>query len=62
MLQERNLDLFMIRSSGEIDEETKKPLYWSNGDGWVDRDSADLFSWYGKKRFNLPVGGIWEKV
>lgn len=49
---------FLIRSKTERDDETGKPLYWSNVDGWVDRDSATRFeekeTWYG----TLPtVGG-----
>lgn len=44
-------------TEGEIDDETGKPLYWSNDMGWVDKDSADKFTHAEKKRLNLPMGG-----
>lgn len=35
---------FIIRSTTERDEVTGEYLYWSNTDGWVDRQSATLFN------------------
>lgn len=33
--------------------------YWSNTDGWVDRESSDLFSSEEKDRLKLPMYGEW---
>jgi hypothetical protein len=48
-----------IRSLTEIDDDTLAPLYWSNRDGWVDRQSAGIFSDAERKRLRLPIGGEW---
>jgi hypothetical protein len=31
-------------------------LYWSNEDGWVDKESATIFSEEELKTMNLPIG------
>lgn len=33
-----------MKSLTETDWETGEPLYWSNGLGWVDLDSATIFT------------------
>ena len=50
-----------IIGEAELDDDGT-PLWWSNTDGWVDRESADLFSSEEKDRgsLNLPIGGRWE--
>lgn len=45
-------------TEGGVDDETGKPLYWSNEIGWVDKRSADR---YKSKAGNLPIGGKWER-
>lgn len=35
---------YYIRSTVEVDSEDGYPLYWSNDDGWVDKDSATVFT------------------
>jgi len=36
-------------------------LYWSNDDGWVDKDSATLFSNDEREEYtHIPSGGQWE--
>lgn len=45
---------WVIFNPEEIDEETGKPLLWSNEDGWVS-SGYDLFP----SRERLPVGGRW---
>lgn len=37
-------------------------FYWSNADGWVDRDSSDLFSHDEKENMSLPMYGEWVGV
>lgn len=53
---------YVIISTTEKDDETGKPLYWSNDDGWVDLGSATRFSSEEKKKLNLPVGGKWWEL
>ncbi len=36
------------------------PLFWSNEDGWVTKESATRFSKDETTYLNLPIGGIWE--
>ena len=48
-----------ISVQAEIDEETQEPLYWSNDDGWVSRDTATQFD---SNNYTLPHGGAWEGV
>lgn len=35
---------YRMKSLTETDWETGEPLYWSNGLGWVDLDSATIFT------------------
>ena len=48
---------FMI--AAETPDPDDGQLYWSNKDGWVLRDSADVFSGEEKGTGNLPVDGKW---
>jgi hypothetical protein len=50
---------YVIRACRETDDEGR-PLYWSNRDGWVSRDSADQFTEDDRERLTLPWGGCWE--
>lgn len=49
----------LIKSTIETDEETGEPLYWHNGDGWVEIESATSFTEEDTEWMNLPAGGIW---
>lgn len=53
------LSSFLIRSTVERDEVSGDSLYWSNEDGWVDRESATLFP---EKPTILPATGEWEPI
>lgn len=33
--------------------------YWSNENGWVDLESADLFTFTERRTLDLPIGGTW---
>ena len=48
---------YVIVSLREYDTETEEPLYWSNEDGWVSRDTATVFE---STNYELPYGGQWE--
>jgi len=37
-------------------------LYWSNEDGWVDSDSATLFSKDEMRFFNMPIGARFLEI
>ena len=37
-------------------------LFWSNNDGWVDFESATVFSLNDRYVLNLPIGGDWIKL
>jgi hypothetical protein len=50
----------VVRAEREVDEETGAPLYWSNGQGWVDAASASSFVLDEVNSLNLPIGGRWE--
>lgn len=43
-------------TSAELDEETGRPLFWSNELGWCDEASADAWP---APDVNLPIGGRW---
>lgn len=46
----------------EMDDEGEI-LYWSNEDGWVDKDSATLFTDDERKTLTLPQGAhAWTTV
>lgn len=34
-------------------------FWWSNEDGWVDKESADTFSDHERQTLRLPRGGEW---
>ena len=34
-------------------------LFWSNEDGWTDRDSATVFTAQERDTLRLPLGGMW---
>jgi hypothetical protein len=52
---------YLIRSLEEHDAETGDPLFWSNEDGWVGRDSATRFSEEEKRTATRPAGRcVWE--
>jgi hypothetical protein len=58
---------WIIRSRVEQDDETGAPLYWSNQDGWVDRESADLYTEqdynsYRASPIKIIGGADWEQV
>lgn len=48
-----------VSKQPEQEEFEDQDLYWSNEDGWVSLNMADLFSNEEKDRYNLPVGGSW---
>ena len=50
---------WMCQSESEKDDEDGSPLYWSNKDGWVSKDSADIFNQREMQLFNPPIGGKW---
>ena len=54
---------FVIKSTKEVDDETSRPLYWSNDFGWVSEDSEDvtMFDDYERTGLNLPINGEWER-
>jgi hypothetical protein len=37
-------------------------LFWSNEDGWVDKDSATKFSTYERQMLRLPLDGKWVEA
>jgi len=47
--------MWLIKEEYSVEE----PLFWSNNDGWVDKDSADRFTEEQKENLNLPDGGKW---
>lgn len=52
----------LVKLSGnEVLFEREKTLYWNNNNGWVDRDSATIFSEQLRDTVNLPIGGIWVR-
>ncbi len=52
---------FYIRSFNENDDDGN-PLFWNNEWGWVNQSEADIFSGYEMIEFDLPMGGIWQKI
>ena len=49
-------ELFVIREDCAVADEV---LYWSNRDGFVSLETADLFPINLKDKITLPVGGRW---
>jgi hypothetical protein len=50
------MDRFVIQ--GEYDDNVEDDSFWSNEDGWVDFDSATIFSKEELDRINLPMGTV----
>ena len=46
---------YVIRLTAPGDE----ILYWNNSMGWVDFESADVFTPAERRRLNLPMQGEW---
>lgn len=53
---------FVIRSTVEKEYDTQEPLYWSNLDGWVDKESADLYSAEDTLTLNLVLNSEWVEL
>lgn len=43
-------------------EDEREHDYWSNAQGWVDRDSCDVFTSEERDRLDLPMEGEWEQA
>lgn len=52
---------YRIVGEEELDEDGSC-LFWSNELGWVDKESADVFSLEERMTLELPVGGAWINV
>lgn len=39
-----------------------KELYWSNRLGWVDKESATIFTKEERSAVRLPIAGTWEQI
>lgn len=52
--------MYRIWNVEETDE--GEPLYWSNREGWVLVEQADLFTGGERESVNLPLGGAWERA
>lgn len=39
-----------------------RSLYWSNKFGWVDKESATIFTKEERSAVNLPIAGTWEQI
>jgi hypothetical protein len=50
------MDRFVIQ--GEYDENVEDDSFWSNEDGWVDFESATIFSKDELNSINLPIGTV----
>lgn len=53
---------YFIKSTIETDLEAGEPPYWSNFDGWVNKDAADRFTANEMRWLARPPGGIWGKA
>jgi hypothetical protein len=52
----------IIKSTHEKDDETGKPLYWNNNDGWGHKKYATKFSSKEKQSYrHIPMNSQWEK-
>ena len=47
-----------MKTTYAIKNTENKNLYWSNTDGWVNKD-FDLFTLEESKELNLPINGTW---
>ncbi len=52
---------WVIRSLDEVDDETGKPLYWSNKDGWVSGESDNLATYEVPWDFKMIGNSTWEQ-
>lgn len=52
------MDFAIVNIDGERDELGFR-LYWSNADGWVTPEQADLFDHDELLTMRLPIGGAW---
>ena len=41
---------------------TEDDSYWSNEQGWVCQNDADVFTKEEKENVYLPIGGRWVKI
>ena len=50
--------ILVIEGVRETDPINDEPLFWSNEDGWVCLDSAEMYSdWSEVESMNMPSGG-----
>lgn len=47
--------MWLIKEKNSVEE----PLFWSNEDGWVDKESATRFTTKQRENLNLPDEGRW---
>lgn len=52
---------FYIRAIDEFDD-NGKALFWNNEFGWVNQSEAEIFSSEEMIEFDLPMGGVWQKL
>ena len=52
---------YRIRNTSDANGETEV-LYWSNEDGWGDKDNATIFTVEERYSFNLPIGGRHDSI
>ena len=52
---------FYIRAVNEFDD-NGKALFWNNEFGWVNQSEAEIFSSEEMIEFDLPIGGVWQKL
>lgn len=38
------------------------PTYWSNRNGWVDKENATIFTKEERSAVRLPIAGTWEQI
>lgn len=50
---------WLIRSETERDDDSGEPLYWSNTDGWVSRETATVFTEEESKQ-DVRLVGEWR--
>ena len=49
-----------IIASIDVEPETHERLYWNEEIGWADRTLADEFNTHDVRRYDVPMGGIWQ--
>jgi hypothetical protein len=50
------------KRDGWMIEDVIVDLFWSNSQGWVDRQSADVFTDAERESLRLPYGGRWVSM